>query len=1150
MSYNYVVTAQKPTAVSACVTGNFTSISDLNLVIARCNYLEIYLLSPEGLKPIYEINLYGNVAVLKKFRFKGENKDLILIMTSRYNAMILECIKNNGKVEIITKAHGNVTDRIGKPQENSLITAIDPEGRVLCLHQENGHIKLIGLEKNKTRLHVYSLRLDETEVYDIDFLYGCSNPTIILLYGDENGRHVKSVEISLLEMEFVRILWRQDIIENEASMVIPVQEPLFGVLIIGQESIIYHNGVNYIATSPSIIKWSTIICYARVNNDGSRYVLGDMAGHLFMLFLERMQRGDSIIVKDLKVALLGEITIPECITYLDNSVMFIGSRLGDSQLIKLNSAQDENRSYVNVMETYTSLAPIVDMVVVDLEKQGQDQLVTCSGAFKEGSLRIIRVGIGIQEHATVDLGGIKGIWALSVGLNNTFQNTIVTSFVGQTRVLSLNGEEVEETEIPGFLCDYQTFYSGNVNYNQIVQVTSLSARLISVYSKELLCEWKPYSKKNISCVSGNMNQVLCATGCDLYYLEIGMETLILKGHITLPQEVACLDISPLQDESGFAEIVAVGLWTDISARILKVPTLEQICAEYLGGEIIPRSILLVTFEDVAYLLCAMGDGSLLYFIIDRFTGLLSDKRKMILGTQPTMLRKFKLLSTTDRSLTTNVFATSDHPTVIYSSNNKLIFSKLNLKEVNLMCSLHSINYPDSLVLVTASYLTIGSIDDVQKLHIRTIHLGEAPRRIAHQEVTQTFGVITMRVDVHQRGGLIQTRPSASTLAKKKTTSSLANSCFSSTEVTLPNSENIVGLEQEVHNLLILDQHSFEVLHSHELLPNEYALSLVSTKLGEDPDTYYIVGTAFVDPEDSEPKQGRIVMFQFTDGKLLEIAEKEIKGACYSLVPFNGKLLASINSTVRCFEFTYEKELRIECSYFNNVIALYLKTKGDSVLIGDLMRSLTILKYRIMEGSFEEVSRNYNPHWMTAVEIIDDETFLGAENHNNIFLCNKASNDEASEEERLAMRETGNFHVGDMINVFRHGSLVKNHGQLSTPIEGSIIYGTVNGAIGLITQLNVFSFELLEQLEEKLSSTLKSVGKIEHKSWRSFITGVNSEPSKGFIDGDLIEKFLNLSMKDMSEVAAPIMVQDVINNEKRNAKVDDIIKTVEDLARIH
>ena len=55
------------------------------------------------------------------------------------------------------------------------------------------------------------------------------------------------------------------------------------------------------------------------------------------------------------------------------------------------------------------------------------------------------------------------------------------------------------------------------------------------------------------------------------------------------------------------------------------------------------------------------------------SGSLSERKKVTLGTQPTMLRTFKSLATT------NVFACSDRPTVIYSSNHKLVFSNVNLK---------------------------------------------------------------------------------------------------------------------------------------------------------------------------------------------------------------------------------------------------------------------------------------------------------------------------------------------------------------------------------------------------------------------------------------------------------------------------------------
>lgn len=104
----------------------------------------------------------------------------------------------------------------------------------------------------------------------------------------------------------------------------------------------------------------------------------------------------------------GETVTPESIAYLDNGVVFIGSTLGDSQLIRLNPDPDpERNSYITVLENFTNIAPIVDMVL--LENKGQNQLITCSGAYKEGSLRLIHNGIGIHELATIDQDLIKGV---------------------------------------------------------------------------------------------------------------------------------------------------------------------------------------------------------------------------------------------------------------------------------------------------------------------------------------------------------------------------------------------------------------------------------------------------------------------------------------------------------------------------------------------------------------------------------------------------------------------------------------------------------------------------------------------------------------------------------------------------------------------
>ena len=172
--------------------------------------------------------------------------------------------------------------------------------------------------------------------------------------------------------------WKQDNVEREASMLIPVPEPVGGCVIVGAESIVYHNGSYYQAIAPPKMQNSTIVSHCKIDSDGSRFLLGDMAGHLYMLLLIKEDKPDGgAVIKDLKLELLGETTIAECITYLDNGYVYLGSRLGDSQLIRLNVEADENKSYVTVVETFTNLGPIVDMVVVDLERQVKQSALFC-----------------------------------------------------------------------------------------------------------------------------------------------------------------------------------------------------------------------------------------------------------------------------------------------------------------------------------------------------------------------------------------------------------------------------------------------------------------------------------------------------------------------------------------------------------------------------------------------------------------------------------------------------------------------------------------------------------------------------------------------------------------------------------------------------
>ena len=79
----------------------------------------------------------------------------------------------------------------------------------------------------------------------------------------------------------------------------------------------------------------------------------------------------------------------------------------------------------------------------------------------------------------------------------------------------------------------------------------------------------------------------------------------------------------------------------LQVHILSLPDLKTLRTEKLEGEVIPRSVLLAVFEDIPYLLCALGDGHLLNWQLDAVSGELRDKKIICLGTKPIMLRSFR-----------------------------------------------------------------------------------------------------------------------------------------------------------------------------------------------------------------------------------------------------------------------------------------------------------------------------------------------------------------------------------------------------------------------------------------------------------------------------------------------------------------------------
>jgi len=71
-------------------------------------------------------------------------------------------------------------------------------------------------------------------------------------------------------------------------------------------------------------------------------------------------------------------------------VIYVASKFGDSQLIKLHYEFNETGSHITVLDQYINLGPIVDMCLVDIDHRGQEQIVTCSGMLSRNLLFILK----------------------------------------------------------------------------------------------------------------------------------------------------------------------------------------------------------------------------------------------------------------------------------------------------------------------------------------------------------------------------------------------------------------------------------------------------------------------------------------------------------------------------------------------------------------------------------------------------------------------------------------------------------------------------------------------------------------------------------------------------------------------------------------
>ncbi|KAL0788518.1 hypothetical protein Bca101_004764 [Brassica carinata] len=451
------------------------------LVFRKCNRIEIHKITPQGIELMRNVPINGRIVSLHPFR---RLLDVLFIVTERHKVCVLQWDVSSN--ELITRnASMDIDACTSKHPWADQICTIDPDYRVIGVYMVTSWHKVakrglcaFPLDNFGELEKPFVPRMCNLLVKDVKFLYGCDVPTVAVLCEDAEGAHAKTYYVSQTGSVPVTGPWTRDNIDQSAGLLIALPTPLCGVLIVGEELIVY--------------------C--------------DDEGRLHLVAVSHENQR----VTDLRVELLGETSIASTISYLGNSLVFVGSSCSDSQLIKIDL--DAQGSRIQVLKKFVNLGPIHDLCLVDPEKHGQSQVVTCSGGSKYGSLRI--VSKGINEKVSLELEGIAGLWSLKSSVDEALDTFFVVSFIGETRIFAMNRvDELEETEIKGFLSEVRTLFCHDAVHNQLVQNADNGADSDRRYDFDLFTPSAP--------VAAATSYGTSAAVCELPFSTISSERVCL-----------------------------------------------------------------------------------------------------------------------------------------------------------------------------------------------------------------------------------------------------------------------------------------------------------------------------------------------------------------------------------------------------------------------------------------------------------------------------------------------------------------------------------------------------------------------------------------------------------------------------------------------
>ena len=302
--------------------------------------------------------------------------------------------------------------------------------------------------------------------------------------------------------------------------------------------------------------------------------------------------------------------------------------------------------------------------------------------------------------------------------------------------------------------------------------------------------------------------------------------------------------------------------------------------------------------------------------------------------------------------------------------------------------------------------------------------------------------------------------------------------------------------------------------------------------------YICMGTNYNYSEDITSR-GRILLFDlievvpepdkpWTKYKLKQVYAKEQKGPVSAITSTMGFLVSSVGQKVYLWQLKDEDIVGVAFIDTNIFIHQMVSIKS-LILVADVYKSVTVLRFQNEFRTLSMVSRDYNPLMVYQIEYLVDTPNLAflasdAESNFSIFMYQPESRESHGGQKLLRRAD---YHLGQKVNsMFRVACNFKQQFDkkiLAYDNKQLTFYGTLDGGLGYVLPLPEKTYRRLFMLQNVLLTHSAHLAGLNPKSFRTIKQSRRClvNPARGIIDGELIWQYMQLNQAEKLEIAKKI-----------------------------